>query len=213
VYYYYQAAWSDKPVLHLFPHWNWAGKEGQPIDVWVFGNCDSVRLELNGEVIDKKPLPKLGHIEWKVPYKAGVLVARGYNADGKQIVVDKVETTGAPASVKITPSRAKLLADGDDVALVTVEVMDNQGLPVPTADNLVSFSITGPGKIVGIGNGDPISHEPDKFADGATWQRKLFNGLAQIIVQSKKDEQGKILLSASANGLESAQVEIKTHLP
>jgi beta-galactosidase len=207
VYYYYQAAWIDKPVLHLLPHWNWTGKEGQPIDVWVFSNCEEVQLELNGEVIDRRTMPKLGHLEWKVPYKAGVLVARGY-LGGKQVIVDTKETTDTPACVKLSSRKTTIAADGDDVALVTVEVLDNQGRQVPTADNLVRFDLSGPGKIIGVGNGDSSSHEPDKFGDGKVWQRKLFSGLAQVIVQSERGTEGTITLTASSNGLKPVSLTI-----
>jgi beta-galactosidase len=206
-YFYYQAAWTDKPVLHLFPHWNWAGKEGKEIDVWVFGNVEEVALELNGKIIGRKTMPTLGHLEWKVPYEAGTLVARGFK-DGRQILTDKVETTGAPASVQLTPRTSTLAADGDDVSLVTVEVLDAEGRRIPTADNLVRFDISGPAKIVGVGNGDPVSHEADKYADGQQWQRSLFNGLALVIIQTERGKTGAITLSARAEGLAPASVKL-----
>jgi beta-galactosidase len=202
-FYYYQAWWSDHPVLHVFPHWNWPGKEGQGIDVWAYSNCEEVELFLNGASQGRKKMPQNMHLEWKVKYAPGVLIARGYN-DGKEILTEKIETTGAPAAVQLAPNHARLKADGEDVAMIAVSVTDAQGRPVPDAANKIHFELAGPGKILGLGNGDPSSHEPDVFlstGNGAPdWQRSLFNGLAQIIVQSTMDP-GEIKLTARADGL------------
>ena len=202
-FYYYQAWWSDHPVLHLLPHWNWPGKEGQEIDVWAHSNCEEVELFLNGVSQGRKKMPKNFHLEWKVKYAPGVLLARGYNG-GKEILTDKIETTGVPTAVQLAPNHAMLKDDGEDVAIITVSVTDAQGRPVPDAANKIHFQLDGPGKILGVGNGDPSSHEQDVFlptGDSAPdWQRSLFSGLAQIIVQSTK-EPGEIKLTAHADGL------------
>lgn len=161
-FYYYQSWWSDKPVLHLFPHWNWPGKEGQDIDVWVFSNCQEVELFLNGVSMGRQRMPKNSHLEWNVKYEPGTLLARGYTG-GKEILADKVETTGNPAAVQLTPDRDSISADRQDVSVITVQVNDSQGRPVPTAENLITFEIAGPGKIIGVGNGDPSSHESDVY--------------------------------------------------
>ena len=202
-FYYYQAWWSDHPVLHLLPHWNWPGQEGREMDVWAHSNCEEVELFLNGVSQGRKKTVKNVHLEWKVKYAPGVLLARGYTG-GKEIITDKVETTGAPQAVQLAPSQATLKADGEDVAIIAVSVTDAQGRPVPDAANHVHFELTGPGKILGVGNGDPSSHEPDVYLPAGDrtpeWQRSLFNGLAQIIVQATQAP-GEIKLTAHADGL------------
>jgi beta-galactosidase len=200
-FYYYQAWWSDKPVLHLFPHWNWPGKEGQEIDVWCHSNLDKVELFLNGKSLGAKEVARNSHVEWKVPYKPGMIEARGYKG-GRQALVDKRETTGGPAKILLRPDRHEIKADGEDVSLVEVEVLDSQGRLVPVAGNDIVFRVSGNGKIVGVGNGDPSSHEPDKAN-----KRRAFNGLCMVIVQSQK-QPGEIRLEASSPGLEPATLVI-----
>jgi beta-galactosidase len=163
-FYYYQAWWSDQPVLHLFPHWNWAGREGQDIDVWVHSNCEEVELFLNGQSQGRQAMKKDSHLQWKVKYAPGTLLARGYNG-GKEVLTDKVETAGDASAVQLTPHRASIRADREDLSVITVQVNDAQGRMVPTAGNAITFEIAGPGKIIGVGNGDPSSHEPDQFVE------------------------------------------------
>src|SRR5579872_348191 len=188
-YYYYQSWWSDKIVLHLLPHWTRPGKEAQKIDVRCYSNADRVELFRNGVSLGEKTMPRNSHLQWFVPYAPGTLMARGYR-NGELIAQEKVETTGAPAAVKLTPDRATINHDGEDLSMVTVAILDAQGRVVPVADNLVTFAISGPGKIIGVANGDPASHERDVHVSGkavpATWKRSAFNGLAQVIVQSAK---------------------------
>jgi len=164
VFYYLQSCWTDKPVLHLLPHWNWPGKEGQDIDVWAYSNCTQVELFLNGQSLGKKETPKNSHLQWMVKYKPGTLMARGYKND-KIIAEEKVETTGAPARIMLKPDRMSIQADGGDLSIVTVAVTDENGHVVPDAANKIDFELLGPGKIIGVGNGDPISHEPDVLID------------------------------------------------
>jgi beta-galactosidase len=166
-FYYYQASWSDHPVLHLLPQWNWPGKEGQEIDVWAHSNCEEVELFLNGVSQGRKTMKKNSHLEWKVKYAPGTLLARGYTG-GKEILTDKVETTGEPAAIHLAPHRATIKADGEDVSVITVQASDAQRRMVPTAGNAIIFEIAGPGKIIGVGNGDPSSHEPDQFVESVT---------------------------------------------
>ncbi|HTY86660.1 MAG TPA: beta-galactosidase GalA [Candidatus Acidoferrum sp.] len=161
-YWYYQAWWTDKPVLHLLPHWNWPGREGQDIDVWCYANCQEVELFLNRQSLGRKKMEPNSHLEWPVKYAPGILSAKGYT-DGQLVSETKVETTGAPAAVKLTPDRAALNADGADVSAVTVAVTDAQGRIVPGANHPIHFELDGPGKIIGVGNGDPSCHEPDVF--------------------------------------------------
>ncbi len=156
-------------------------------------------------------MKKYSHLEWPVKYAPGTLRAIGYKG-GKEILTAKVETTGVPVTVQLAPHRATIKADGADVSVITVQVNDAQGRMVPTAANEITFTLSGPGKIIGVGNGDPSSHEPEQFLekDGSsspTWRRRLFNGLAQVIVQST-GQPGEITLSAQSSGLTAAGVNL-----
>src|SRR5579864_8206 len=177
-YFYYQAWWGSKPVLHLFPHWNWEERESEPISVWVHSNLEEVELFLNGQSQGKKKVQPLTHLDWKVKYEPGVLEARG-SKNGVVVLTEKRETTGAPESIKLTVDRTEIDANGEDVAVLRVEALDKAGRHVPTADSLIRFRIGGQGKLLGVGNGDPNCQESDKEA-----KRSLFSGLAQLIVQA-----------------------------
>src|SRR6266567_2343606 len=179
-YFYYKAWWGMEPVLHLFPHWNWDQREGEPISVWVHSNLDSVELFLNGKSLGSQRVQPLTHLEWTVKYEPGVLEARG-TKDGKVVLTEKRETTGKPESIRLTADRTEINADGEDVAVLRVEVLDKEGRAIPTADNIISFKVTGDGTLIGVGNGDPNCQESDKAP-----KRSLFNGLAQVIVQATK---------------------------
>ena len=199
-FYYYQAVWSLKPVLHLFPHWNWP-TPGQNVSVWAFGNCQAVELFLNGQSLGRQTLNALSHVAWNVPYAPGTLQAIGYNY-GVPVLTNTEVTTGAPAGIALIPDRDTILADGRDVSVVTVAVLDAQGNVVPTATNEINFAISG-GTILGVGNGDPSCHEADKGSS----QRAAFNGLAEVLVQSI-NAPGAIQLTATSAGLSSTNVII-----
>ena len=201
-YFYYQAWWGDKPVLHLFPHWNWPGKEGQEIDVWCHSNLDSVELFLNGASLGSQKVERNTHLAWKVKYAPGEIEARG-TKNGKIVLTEKRETTGAPANLVLRPDRQKISGDGEDLSVIAVEVHDAQGRIMPVASNEVTFEITGAGKLIGVGNGDPSCHESDKGN-----KRSAFNGLCMAFVQANK-QPGEIRVVASANGLEGASTIIQ----
>ncbi len=148
-FYYYQAWWSDRPVLHLFPHWNWPGKDGQEIEVWCHSNYDEVELFLNGQSLGKQSVPRKTHLMWKVNYAPGTLLAKGFKG-GREVATTKVETTGAPATVKLSPDRQAINADGEDVVIVAVSILDAQGRVVPMADNAVSFEVSPNARIIGV---------------------------------------------------------------
>jgi len=209
IYYYYQSWWTDKDVLHISPHWNWQGKEGQPIDVWVNSNADDVELFLNGNSLGKKEMPRNGHLQWAVNYQAGKLEAIAYKKGRK--LTAKVETTSNPVEVVVTPYKTTTLADGNDVSIINISVIDKDGREVPNADNLIKFSIKGDAKIIGVGNGDPSSHEPDKCVESA-WQRALFNGKCQVIVQAGTNPD-LIKFEATAAGLYAGSTDIITIAP
>ena len=179
--YYYKSWWSDKDVLQVSPHWNWSGKEGQPIDVWVNRNADNVELFLNGKSLGKKDMPRNSHLIWSVNYEPGTLQAIGYR-NGRKLM-SEVETSDKPSNVVVTPYKTTMMADGKDVAVLNISMVDKNGVEVPDANNLIHFSLQGDAKIIGVGNGDPSSHEQDKYNDTVA-QRHLFNGKCQVIIQS-----------------------------
>lgn len=162
-FYYLKSWWTNEPVLHVFPHWNWPGREGQKIEVRAHSNCEEVELFLNGTSLGRKRMELNGHLAWNVEYAPGVLEARGFRG-GKQILTARHETTGKASAVKFT-SPTTVKADGRDVAVVEVSIQDGQSRFVPTANEKLEFSLTGPGRIIGVGNGDPSSLEPDQFVE------------------------------------------------
>jgi len=188
-FWYYKAWWGKEPVLHLFPHWNWAERFGQPVSVWVYSNADEVELFLNGKSQGSQKVPPLGHLEWSVKFEPGTIEARA-SKGGKVILTEKRETTGAQTAIKLSADRMTIDADGEDVAMVRVEALDAQGRTVPTCCDLIKFRVTGAGRLIGVGNGDPNCQESDKGSE-----RSLFNGLAQLIVQSTKTP-GEIVVEA-----------------
>jgi beta-galactosidase len=196
--YYYQANWTAKPMLHLFPHWNWSA--GTNVNVWVFGNCDSVELFTNGVSLGRKLLNMQNHVEWNVPWISGTLKAVGYSHLAS-IITNSWTTSLTPTAIALWPDRSTILADGRDVSVVTVAALDPQGNLVPTASNTVSFAVSG-GAIIGVGNGNPSSLEADKGT-----QRSLFNGLAQVIIQST-NVAGSITLTATSSGLPTTNITI-----
>lgn len=200
-FFYYQAWWGAKPIVHILPHWNWPGKEGKLVDVWVHSNAAEVELMLDNKSLGRKTMERFGHLEWKVPYAAGELEAVGYR-DGKIVARDRVSTTGEPAAIQLRTDRARILADGEDLAVVEVRIVDSRGRVVPHASNLVVFKVDGPAVVAGVGNGDPSSHEPDKSN-----ARSAFHGLAMALV-GRTYGKGKTTLTASAHGLKSASLTI-----
>lgn len=211
-YYYYQSWWTDKDVLNISPHWNWPVKWGQPakqVDFWVNSNADNVELFLNGQSLGKKDMPRNGHLQWTVSYAHGKLEAIAYKKGRK--LTAKVETTGAPAEIVVTPYKTTMMADGKDVTVLNISMVDKDGREIPDANNMIRFTVSGPGKIIGVGNGDPSSHEPDKCMDGA-WQRSLFNGKCQVILQATTTA-GTIHFEAMAPSLETGSTDIVTVSP
>jgi beta-galactosidase len=167
VFYYYKSWWTTNTVLHILPHWNWPGKEGQEIIVEAFSNCKWVELFLNGTSLGKQAMKPNSKLSWQVKYSPGTLSAEGYDISGNVIAETKVETTGDATQIQLAPDRKTINADGEDVAVFTVSALDAQGREVPVAQNKIKFSIEGAGKIIGVGNGDPSCHEPDTFVPSA----------------------------------------------
>jgi beta-galactosidase len=198
-FYYYKAWWGTEPSLHLFPHWNFEGREGDMIPVWVYANTDEVELFVNGQSLGSQKVPRFGHVEWKVKYEPGYIEARG-SKDGKVILTEKRETTGPAVAIRLTADRREIDADGEDIAILKVEALDKEGRPVPTANNHIGFNVSGDGVLIGVGNGDPNCQESDKQPT-----RSLFNGLAQVIVQGKM-RPGEIHIEAVKDGWDGPEL-------
>ena len=217
-FYLYQSQWTAKPMVHLLPHWNWAGMEGKPVPVMVYTNAEEVELFLNGKSLGRKkrfsepvelpvgpnasPDKKIQskyRLLWQVPYAAGAVKAVAYSG-GKQVAVHEVKTAGAPARVSLVADRAAIHADGDDLSFVTVRVEDKDGNLCPVADNLVKFKLEGPGSIAGVDNGNPATVEPFQAES-----RKAFNGLALLIVRGQRGKSGKVKITATGDGLRAAE--------
>jgi beta-galactosidase len=203
-FFYYQSWWTAKPVLHILPHWNWPGMEGKDIVVCVYSNLEKVELLLNGKSLGTQEMEKDRHVAWRVPYDPGVLEARGLRG-GRRVLAVRRETTGPAVKLVLRPDRQELNADGEDVAMFAVEAVDSQGRSAPLADNEVTFRVTGPAKLIGVGNGDPTCHESDKGD-----KRRLFCGLAMGLVQVAK-EAGSVTVEVTSPGLASASASIKTN--
>ena len=202
VYYLYQSEWTKKPVLHIFPHWNW--KEGQTIDVWAYTNCEEVELFLNGKSQGtKKKTGDALHMAWRLTYTPGTLKAIG-RTGGKEVLTQEIKTAGAPAKMILHADRSTITADGKDLSFVTVKIVDSHGTPVPRADNLIHFNIEGEGKIIGVDNGSQTSDESFKVNF-----RKAFNGLCLAVIQST-EKAGKITLKAVSDGLGEETIAISS---
>ena len=198
-FYYYKAWWGKEPSLHLFPHWNFEGREGDMIPVWVYSNLDEVELFVNGQSLGSQKVPHLGHVEWKAKYEPGSIEARG-SKDGKVVLTEKRETSGPSVAIRLTADRTEIDADGEDLVILKVEALDKEGRAIPTAGNLIAFHVTGEGKLIGVGNGDPNCQESDKVP-----KRSLFNGLAQVIVQATK-RPGEIRIEAVKEGWDGPEL-------
>ena len=201
-YYMYQSEWTKKPVLHIFPHWNWP--PGKLVDVWVYyNNADEVELFLNGRSLGiKKKQGDSLHVMWRVRFEPGTLKAVS-RLNGKIVLTREIKTAGKPAKIMLTADRDTIKADGTDLSFVTVKILDAKGNLVPYADNLVNFNVSGEGFIAGVDNGLQTSMESFKAS-----YRKAFNGLCLAIIQSN-EKAGHIRLTATSPGLKNAQLIIE----
>ncbi|MCU6454322.1 DUF4982 domain-containing protein [Sphingomonas sp. A2-49] len=198
----HRAGWiDDTAVVGIAPHWTWPGREGQSVPVLVTSNAERVVLRLNGRVVGEAAVDRLMGNVFTIPYAPGTLEAIAYRG-GRVVARAGHETAGPPVALRLTPARRVMAGDGEDVQPVTVDAMDARGRHVPTANLPVRFGIEG-AAIIGLGNGDPNSHEPEK-GDA----RSLFNGLAQAIVQADAGGRGRIVLRATAPGLKPALLRI-----
>ncbi|MGD2034687.1 MAG: DUF4982 domain-containing protein, partial [Bacteroidales bacterium] len=200
-YYLYKSEWTDEPVLHVFPHWNW--NAGDTVDVWAYFNCEEVELFLNGESQGTKT--KQGedlHVFWRLPFVPGTLKAIGRTND-KKVMEKIIKTAGEPALISLSADRKAIDANGRDMVFVTVEILDADGNFVPHADNLVNFNAGGNAFIAGVDNGSQTSHEPFKASF-----RRAFNGKCLVVLQSD-GEDGEITLKAQSEGLKDAVINLE----
>lgn len=220
-YYLYQSEWTTQPMVHLLPHWNWPGREGQTIPVMAYSNADEVELFLNGKSLGRKKrfsdeweMP-VGHnvsdtgkfvskyrLIWQVPYQPGALKAVAYSG-GKQVAEQEIHTAAAPARIRLIADRSVIRAGGDDLSFVTVRVEDKDGNLCPLADNLIHFNVTGAGEIAGVDNGNAATTESFQ-AD----HRQAFSGMALLILRSRA-EPGKVHVVATGDGLAPAQLDVR----
>ena len=221
-YYFYQSQWTQKPMVHLFPHWNWTGHEGQVISVIAYTNCDTVELFLNGKSFGSKSyvFPQQGHskswngyvhpyiapstsdlhLSWDVPYEPGILKIVG-KKDG-EIITEEVRTTSKPSSIRLSADRIEINADARDIANVKAEIVDENGLVVPDASNLIEFKVEGEGVLVGTDNGNPRDRTNMKSK-----QRNTFNGMALAVIQST-GKTGSIKITAASSGLKETVLHV-----
>jgi beta-galactosidase len=203
VYYLYQSVFTDKPVLHLYPHWNW--NQGDTVDVVAYyNNADNVELFLNGRSLGKQS--KQGddlHVKWRVPFAPGTLKAVS-TKNGKPVLTQQIKTAGEAYKLVLKADRNTITADGNDLSFVEVNIVDKNGVLVPKANNLVRFSVSGPAFIAGVDSGDPVSMESFKGN-----QHTALNGKALCILQSN-GKKGNIILTATADGLQSQTIQVIT---
>lgn len=208
--YYLKSWWTDEPVLHIFPHWNLQGHEGEEVEVWAYSNCDEVELTVNGKKLGRQPMPRNGHLKWKAVYQPGRVEATGYK-NGKRILTKTIETTKAAAKVVLKADRPQIAADGQDMAIVNIELHDQKGRFVPNACPVLTFCLEGDASIIGCGNGDPSylgSDHPDK-QPCHTFSIPAFNGRAQVLIQSGKLP-STVTLKCTADGLKYGLLTITT---
>jgi beta-galactosidase len=206
-FYIYQARWRpDFRMAHILPHWNWPDGVGQVTPVHVYTSGDSAELFLNGKSLGlKKKGPFEYRLEWNdVAYQPGELKVVAWK-NGKKWATDVMKTTGPAAKLTLQADRDKIRTDGRDLSFITVTVADKKGLLVPRSKNHIQFQIEGPGEIVATDNGDATSFESFQAPE-----RNAFNGLALVIVRAKPGQPGTIKLKATADGLETAAIRIKS---
>ena len=199
--YYLKAWWTEEPVLHIFPHWNLAGHEGETVSVWAYSNCDEVELRVNGKNLGRKAMPLNGHLTWDATYQPGRLEAIGYRG-GKRVMRQVIETTGAATQLQAKAERSL------GMSIVSAQLLDARKRLVPTACNDLAITVTGPVHILGVGNGDSAYKGDEHPADlhCQQWSVPAFNGLAQILVEHEGE--GPATLTIAADGLKSVTIAL-----
>ena len=208
--YYLKAWWTEEPTLHILPHWNLQGHEGEEIELWAYSNCDEVELIVNGQKLGRQTMPKNGHLKWKATYQPGKVLAIGYK-NGKRTLTQTIETTKPAYKTVLKADRQTISADGQDLAVVTIEVQDQKGRVVPDACPMLNLRLEGDARILGAGNGDPmyagIDHPTEQNCKA--FSIPAFNGLAQVLVQSTT-QKTTATLTCESDGLKNGVVIIDT---
>lgn len=203
--YYYQAAWSNKPMVYIQPQWNLPKMHpGAPIVVRCFSNCQKVQLLFNRKPLGKpRPMPRFGYVDWHVQWHPGVLRVRGYN--GSTLAASYTDATpGRAAHMVLTNEWPKIVANGLSIAPVAVRLYDDRGRIASASMRRVTFTISGPGTIAGTSDGNPASHIPNN----AHYSR-AFYGRCMVLVRAG-DHAGRIVVTAHSPGLPPASLTIKT---
>ena len=202
-FYYFQSCWTRQPMVHLLPDsWNWKGREGQPIRVVAFSNAKQVELYLNGRSLGVRDVPPNEYAEWRVPYTPGHLVAKA-STNGRIVASEDLSTASAPAAIRIEPGVRTLAANGEDAVVIPLSIVDAEGRVVPDSENEISVEIAGDGHLVGLGNGNPADHTPDRAT-----QKKVFHGRCVMIVQAEV-QSADVHIKVTSPGLASATTEVK----
>jgi len=204
-YFFYQSQWTEEPMVHLLPHWNWKGKEGINIPIVAYSNCESVELFINGKSLGEKEMGDKMDLVWKVPYEPGILVVKG-KREGKTVCEKEVVTAGNPARIRLLADRKTMKADRQEVVHVEVNIEDKENNFVPDASNRLHFKVEGEAEIIAVDNGDPLNEE----SYGSS-TRKAFNGKCLVILKST-GRAGEITLYAESEGLEGEEVTILSNL-
>ena len=206
---YLKAWWTDEPVLHVFPHWNLRGHEGETVSIWVYSNCDEVQLTVNGKQLGRKKMERNGYLSWDTVYQPGKVRAVGYK-NGKKVLEETLETTDSASRIVLETDRNAIDADNRDVSVCTVRLVDRKGRFVPDACERLSLTVSGPVRILGVGNGDPAWQDTERphNPDARTFQVPSFNGLAQVLLQSTH-ESGEATLTVQADGMPAATLALQ----
>ena len=201
-YYFYQSQWTEEPMVHILPHWNWKGKEGVEIPVVAYSNCESVELFLNGKSLGEKNMDDKMDLVWQVPYKAGVMVAKGKNG-GKVVSIKEISTSGSPAKIQLLADRKTISANGQDVVHLEINIQDDHNNFVPDALNRINFKVEGDATIIGVDNGDPLNEK--SYNSNSL---KVFNGKCLVIIKATKTK-SEFTFYAGSDGLTGASVRVE----
>lgn len=196
-YYLYQSVWTEKPMIHMLPHWTWPGREGQITPVYVYTNCPSSELFVNGRSMGKKEKQAGEYrLKWEnVTYQPGSIRAVGYDQTGKELCRTEIKTAGEAYAIELAPDRETIRADGKDLSFITVRIVDKKGNLCPQASNLVEFKVEGAGSIAAVGNGDPTCLESYQAN-----RRSAFHGMCLLVVRAER-HRGEIHIKALSDGL------------
>lgn len=207
---YLKSWWTEEPTLHIFPHWNLQGHEGEEVELWAYSNCDEVELIVNGRKLGRQEMPVNGHLKWKATYQPGRVIAYGYK-NGKRVMTETIETTKPACKTVLRTDRQTIAADGRDLAVVTIEVQDQKGRIVPDACPMLSLQLEGDARILGAGNGDPMYLGADHPKQTGCRQFSIpaFNGLAQVLIQSGETPSA-IIVTCMSEGLKTGSLSITT---